>query len=32
LQETLEEEGNADKKLTSIAEAAINVDATRTAR
>jgi ferritin-like metal-binding protein YciE len=32
LQETLEEEGNADKKLTSIAESRVNVDATRTAR
>jgi ferritin-like metal-binding protein YciE len=32
LQETLDEEGNADKKLTSIAESRINVEATRTAR
>jgi len=28
LQETLDEEGNADKKLTEIAETAINVEAT----
>ena len=28
LQETLDEEGNADKKLTELAETAINVDAT----
>jgi ferritin-like metal-binding protein YciE len=27
LQETLDEEGNADKKLTEIAETAINVEA-----
>lgn len=31
LQETLDEEGEADKKLTNIAETRVNVDATRTA-
>jgi ferritin-like metal-binding protein YciE len=31
LQETLNEEGEADKKLTSIAEARVNTEATRTA-
>lgn len=32
LQETLEEEGQADKKLTAIAESRINVEATRTGK
>ena len=31
LQETLNEEGEADKKLTSIAETRVNIEATRTA-
>ena len=31
LQQTLQEEGNADKKLTSIAESRVNTQATRTA-
>lgn len=31
LQETLDEEGEADKKLTSIAESRVNIEATRTA-
>ncbi len=30
LQQTLEEEGEADKKLTSIAESRVNIEATRT--
>lgn len=32
LQQTLEEEGQTDKKLTAMAESRINVEATRTAR
>jgi ferritin-like metal-binding protein YciE len=32
LQQTLDEEGETDKKLTSMAESRINVEATRTAR